>query len=173
MNSVRTARDEDLAKLSAVERRAGQLFADTPYAFLCSGPTLSRKILADQHALGAVWVAVDADDEPVGFAVAGEHGGEGYLYELDVVPEHGMRGLGSALVAKALEWARAAGYETVTLSTFDDLAWNAPFYAKLGFVALTNEELTPAMHETRSFEAKAGFPLERRIFMRISTRPIA
>src|SRR5262245_33627101 len=97
MYALRTAREDELPLLAAVERQAGQLFADTPHAFLTSAPTLSMKILTSQHALGAVWV-VTHGDEIVGFAVAGEHGGEGYLYEVDVDPAHGKRGLGRKLV---------------------------------------------------------------------------
>jgi ribosomal protein S18 acetylase RimI-like enzyme len=169
MYELRTAREEDLPKLAAVERRAGQLFADTAHAFLTDAPTLSMDILTRQHALGAVWV-VTLDDEIVGFAVAGEHGDEGYLYEIDVDPAHGRRGLGRRLVDAAAEWARAAGYETITLSTFVDVPWNAPYYETLGFRAVPDADHTPAMIQTRFFEAKSGFLVDRRVFMRRSLR---
>jgi ribosomal protein S18 acetylase RimI-like enzyme len=169
MYDLRTARKEDLPKLAAVERRSSQLFADTPHAFLVGAPTLSMGILTQQHALGAVWV-VTHDDEPVGFAVAGEHGGDGYLYEIDVDPAHGQRGLGRRLMDAAFEWARAAGYDTMTLSTFVDVPWNAPFYETLGFRTVPDADHTPAMIETRFFEAKAGFLVDRRVFMRRSLR---
>ena len=170
MEHVRPAREEDLGKLATVEREAARLFAGTPHAYLCDAPTLSMDILERQHRLGAVWVAVSEDDEPVGFAVAGELGGEAYLYELDVDPRYGCRGLGRALMAAALDWARATGHATLTLSTCSDVAWNAPFYARLGFVVIPEAELTPEMLETRRHEARAGFLIDRRVFMRCSLR---
>jgi GNAT superfamily N-acetyltransferase len=171
MYVVRTAREGDLPKLAAIEQRASHLFADTPHAFLIGAPTLSTQILARQHALGAVWVATHGEaGEPVGFAVAGTLGDEAYLYEVDVDPEHGRRGLGRELVEAAVAWARGAGHATMTLSTFVDVPWNAPFYETLGFRAVPDADLTPAMVETRFFEAKAGFLVDRRVFMRRSLR---
>jgi GNAT superfamily N-acetyltransferase len=168
MYSVRASREEDLTKLAAVERCAGQLFATTAHAYLCHAPTLSMEILARQHQLGAVWVAADEHDEPIGFAVAGELSGEAYVYEIDVDPRHGRRGVGRMLMRAAADWARAAGYATLTLSTCVDVPWNAPFYASLGFEVVKEAELTPAMVETRRHEAKAGFLVDRRVFMRSS-----
>lgn len=170
MDRVRRSREDDLAKLAAVEHQASQLFAGTPHAYLCGAPTLARDILERQHRAGAVWVAVDEGDEPVGFAVAGELGAEAYLYELDVDPTQGRKGLGRALMGAMLGWARATGHETLTLATFSDLPWNAPFYARLGFVVIPDAELTPEMIETRRHEAKAGFLVDRRVFMRCSLR---
>jgi GNAT superfamily N-acetyltransferase len=167
---IRVARDDELAKLGEVERRAGQLFATTAHAYLCDAPTLSLEILRAQHRCGAVWVATDKHDRPVGFAVAGELGGEAYLYEIDVDASHGRRGVGRLLMEAVFDWVRARDYPTLTLSTFVDVAWNAPYYAKLGFEVVSEDELTPAMVETRVHEAEAGFLVERRVFMRRSMR---
>ncbi|MBW4457630.1 MAG: GNAT family N-acetyltransferase [Nostoc indistinguendum CM1-VF10] len=53
--------------------------------------------------------------------------------QIDVAPEHGQRGIGSALVGTVCTWAKQQGYRIVSLSTFRDIPWNAPFYSKLGF----------------------------------------
>lgn len=163
---IRVAREDDLDKLGEVERRAGQLFADTAHAYLCNAPTLSQSILSAQYRCGAVWVAVDEGDTPVGFAVAGTLGQEAYLYEIDVDMSHGRHGIGTRLVEAVFAWVRERGYPTLTLSTCTDVAWNAPFYAKLGFEVVAEAELTAAMVETREHEARAGFLVERRVFMR-------
>jgi 4-diphosphocytidyl-2-C-methyl-D-erythritol kinase len=41
-----------------------------------------------------------------------------HVEEMDVLPAHGRRGLGSRLLAWVCAWARAQGYAAVTLSTF-------------------------------------------------------
>lgn len=122
--------------------------------------------LRQQQERGTVWVAADQHDEPVGFAVAGEVGGDGYLYELDVDPPHGRQGLGRRLVETVCAWARDVRYASVTLGTFIDVDWNAPFYAKLGFVILREEDWTPALLEMRQREAAAGLPMAQRVLMR-------
>ena len=36
------------------------------------------------------------------------------------------------------EWALTRGHSAVTLTTFRDVPWNGPFYAKLGFQQVDN-----------------------------------
>ena len=35
---------------------------------------------------------------------------------------------------KRCDWARARGYDDITLATYRDVPWNGPFYASEGFV---------------------------------------
>lgn len=78
-------------------------------------------------------MAVARDGDPVGFALARELGGLAHLDELDVVPEHGRQGLGAQLLRAVCHWAAGRGYAALTLSTFRDIPWNAPFYSRHGF----------------------------------------
>lgn len=54
----------------------------------------------------------------------------------------------------------------MTLSTFRDVPWNAPFYSKNGFRALSPSEWTPTMRAIREKEAQHGLRVEARVFMR-------
>jgi predicted N-acetyltransferase YhbS len=47
------------------------------------------------------------------------------------------RGVGTQLVEHVCDWARTQGYPAVTLCTFRDVAWNGPFYSRLGFEVVT------------------------------------
>src|SRR5689334_24674858 len=87
-------------------------------------PSFPLDVIARLIEAGQVWVACRHDDLPVGMVIASERDGAAYIEELDVVPAHGRRGLGSRLIVRVFEWAQAAGYETVTLSTFIDVPWN-------------------------------------------------
>jgi GNAT superfamily N-acetyltransferase len=169
--TVRQARDDELELLAAIEHLAGELFRTTTHAYVMEAPALSIDLVRERHGAGGVWVAVTADDEVVGFAVAGDLGGEAYLEEIDVDPRHGRRGLGRRLIDAVVEWACTERYATLVLSTFEDVAWNAPFYARVGFEPVPEAELTPAMVETRRAEAKAGLLVERRVFMRVRVLP--
>ncbi len=69
----------------------------------------------------------------VGFAkviVAGEYL---HLEQLSVSPDHARRGIGGRLVNTVLSAAWAEGFQAVTLRTFADVPWNAPFYERHGF----------------------------------------
>ncbi len=87
---------------------------------------------------GFVLIAESASDpataHPIGFVQVLEIDGYAHLEQLSVLPSHGRQGIGRQLVAAALDEARRRGYAQVTLRTFADVPWNAPFYASCGFV---------------------------------------
>ena len=55
----------------------------------------------------------------------------------------------------------------VTLTTFRDVPWNAPYYERLGFRSLSETELTPELAEVRAREAEPGLDPETRVCMRL------
>jgi GNAT superfamily N-acetyltransferase len=165
-HAVRLARAEDLPQLAAVELAAASRFRTQGV----DGALLAQTVPAGELRRGLdearLWVATAGDDRPVGFALASVLEGGPHLEELDVHPDHGRRGLGAALVAAVLAWARAAGHAGVTLVTFRDVPWNAPFYERLGFRPLAPDALGPALRERLAEEARRGLPVARRVVMR-------
>jgi ribosomal protein S18 acetylase RimI-like enzyme len=162
---IRSARIEELPLLAHIERSAAVLFLDTPYAFVVDAEPLSLEFVRQQFPAGLVWVAVDLDRTIVGYAIAREVDDTLYLQEIDVAPEHGRRGIGSALVETVCERAKQQGYRIVSLSTFRDIPWNAPFYAKLGFRPVDEAELTTGFQQLRLKELEAGLPISERVIM--------
>ncbi|WP_157259905.1 GNAT family N-acetyltransferase [Chamaesiphon minutus] len=88
-----------------------------------------------------------------------------YLQQIDVEPEHGRRGIGSALVKTVCTWAQQQGYRIVSLSTFRDIPWNAPSYAKIGFHPVDETLLTTGFQQIRIKELTAGLPISERVVM--------
>lgn len=128
--------------------------------------TTGRQELVRAQGEGRLWVAV-ADDAPVGFAhVELLEPGAAHLEEIDVLPDHGRRGLGTRLVAAACAWAEACGHACVTLTTFRHLPWNMPFYARLGFEEIPSADLSPALRRVLQDEARRGLDPARRVAMR-------
>jgi ribosomal protein S18 acetylase RimI-like enzyme len=162
---IRFAQVEDLEKLAGIERAAATLFCHTPYAFLVNDEPLSLNFVIQQFQAGRVWVAVDDRDVVVGYAIAQEVDGNAYLHEIDVHPAYGRRGIGRELVAIVCVWASQQNYHRILLSTFLDIEWNAPFYAKLGFRVLPEVELSVGFQQIRRKEAEAGLPIDRRVIM--------
>lgn len=119
---------------------------------------------------GLLWVAV-TDAQPVGFAhVKLLEAGRAHLDELDVHPDHARRGVGRRLVRAVCDWAAASYLDAVTLSTFRVPPWNAPFYASMGFRALTEPELTPALRRVVAQETRRGLDPTQRVVMYRGTR---
>ena len=154
---IRAADADDLAGLAEIDRRAATLFR-------VSGIDLPEiPFPADAlHDARAVFVA---DRPAVGYVRVDEVDGLAHVEGLAVVPASMRRGIGTSLLEAACEWAVGAGYRAVTLITFAEVSWNAPFYARRNF-AIT-DELTPEIAELRDWEHAVGLDaLGRRVVMR-------
>jgi len=169
--TIAVARARDLSYLSAIELAAAKLLAGhAPEAVLAE--TTSQQQLRDARRRGHLWVAL-TDDRPVGFAhVKVLEPGVAHLEEIDVHPDHARRGLGRQLVMAVCDWAATEGYEFVTLTTFKDVAWNMPFYARLGFEVISWPDLSPALRAVVAAESRRGLDATRRVAMRCSVQRV-
>lgn len=158
---IRPAGHDDLAKLGAIERAAARLFqaGRIPNADVAHSTAEFEEYL-NQDLL---WVAA-TDDLPVGFVACRPLGDALHVDELDVHPDFGRRGIGSALMRHATARAEAMGHRAVTLTTFSDVPFNAPFYEGLGFRVLREDELPPPLRHLLRQEEAAGMSL--RVAMR-------
>lgn len=164
--TIRSARPTELPLLAPLELRAAERFSDSAHAYARALPPFDAGELAELERAGTVWVAVEGDSAPVGFAIAGWLGNEPYLHELDVEPSHARRGVGRALIRRVAEWARSTGSCVLALSTFRDVPWNGPYYQRLGFEVVPLEEYTAEQHAQRVRDGAAGMLIESRVIMR-------
>ena len=70
------------------------------------------------------------------------------------------------MLGRVAEWARARGLTALLLSTFSDVAWNAPFYQRLGFVLVPLSDYTPWMLAQRHSDIVAGLEAASRVMLR-------
>jgi len=157
---VRLATEADLDRLADIERAADRafapLFGDVQWGEPPSGPER-----AAEEGFVLV-VAEEEDGPPVGFVHVLEPvlGTErlAHLEQLSVHPDHARRGHGRELVEAALDEAADRGHETVSLRTYRDVPWNAPFYRSIGFAEA--QSFDDAFHRGL-VETEAGLGLDR------------
>jgi GNAT superfamily N-acetyltransferase len=138
--SVREASAQDLPALKLVELRAAERFnAETVVAGLAKR-TVPIKQLESAQVAGTLWVAATEDEVIVGFLLAEHLDNQLHIEEMSVVPSHGRQGIGAALLEAVKRYAKQTG-RRVTLTTFDFVPWNGPFYAKRGFRVMTGTEV--------------------------------
>jgi len=131
---IRPARASDIAALAWIEHEATQAFDASIRARAARFGRLPEDAFAPSVAAGQAWVAADPEDRPIGFVACGLLDGRPFVVELSVLTAHHRRGHGSALLERAASWARPWG--VLALSTFRDVPFNAPFYARRGFTIL-------------------------------------
>lgn len=163
--SLRLARRTDAPAIPAIERAAAQTFAAVEgLSALAQDEPLTaercERLIARGHSLVAF-----AGDTMAGFLVNEPFRRELHVWETGVLPRHQRRGIGSALMRACLIDARNTGFTAVTLTTFRDIAWNAPLYARLGFEEVTALDAHPRLAGELALEADRGLPVERRCAM--------
>jgi ribosomal protein S18 acetylase RimI-like enzyme len=166
---IRPATIDDVPEIQATEVAATERFRelqDPRIARSADAPPYWTAGLEKASIEQRAWVAVDDVGSIIGFAVAWVVDGEGHLDELAVAPAYGRRGVGRALVDRVVAWTAAQGLESITLTTFRDVPWNAPYYEKLGFHVVAT--LTPALQALVDQQATWGLEPSVRVVMRRS-----
>jgi len=162
---IEPARPEHIALLQAIERAAATVFPEGRIPTDATANALPLDKLTDAQAQQRLWVALSPDNEPVGFAIVICENDAAFLAEVDVHPDHQKKGLGRQLVQTAARWADAQGYTRLTLTTFSDLPWNAPFYEQLGFCRIKTSKLPEDL--ARKLDDEHSWGLRGRVAMEL------
>lgn len=163
--SLRLARPADAEAMPEIERAAAEKFIHDPDLDNFDPedtwtPEDLRRMIRKGHCL-----VTHVGEEMVGFLVTEPFSRELHIWEMDVLPSFQGRGIGAGMVRAAQIDAYNSGFRALTLTTFRDLPWNAPFYERLGFEEVTALDAHPRLAGELANEADDGFPAERRCAM--------
>ncbi|GAA2578795.1 GNAT family N-acetyltransferase [Winogradskya consettensis] len=156
----------ELELIRAIEVRAGTLFHAVGKSDIAEHPVPAAEELARFVRSEMSWVAVGDDDAPVGFVLVDVVDGLAHVEQVSIDPPYARRGIGSALIDHVGSWAAGRGMEALTLTTFRDVPWNGPYYARLGFKELGDAERGPELTELMADEARHGLDPAERVAMR-------
>ena len=165
---IRPARPGDLQRLREIERTAGRAFADAGMAAVADHEPAPLPVLAGYQRAGRALVATDpaGGDEAVADLLVELVDGAAHVEQVSVHPDAAGRRLGSALLDAAAAWAAEHGVDALTLTTFADVPWNAPYYARLGFEVVPDERLGEGLRRVREHESALGLDRWPRVVMR-------
>ena len=156
--AVRVSGSDEFERLRRIELESERL-----YETVGIGPFPEDPALAGPAGAAIVFVA---GEPPVGFVRVGRVDGAAHIDQLSVLPGHGRHGIGRDLLDRAVRWARDEGVSGVTLTTFRDVPWNAPFYARVGFEVI--DDPGPELAAIRAHERDTGLDaMGPRVAMRL------
>ncbi|MDV8003400.1 MULTISPECIES: GNAT family N-acetyltransferase [unclassified Rhodococcus (in: high G+C Gram-positive bacteria)] len=162
---IRSAISTDLPALQQIEIAAGEPFRDIGMDAIADDPPPTLDELNDFLAAEHIWVQTDANDVPVAYALVEIVDGGAHIEQVSVHPDHARKGLGAQLIDAVTEWAADHHHDLVTLTTFVDVPWNAPYYERLGFVRLADNTLSPGLIRIRTDEQSSGLDAWPRVTM--------
>ncbi|MDH0301945.1 MULTISPECIES: GNAT family N-acetyltransferase [unclassified Pseudomonas] len=168
---IRPTLSDDVVLLPAIERSAAQAFRALPdLAWLADSEVMDEAAHQAFVDAGRSWVAVDGQGRPVGFLCALVADAALHIQELSVARDAQGHGLGRRLLDQARQAAQRHGLRWLTLTTFADVPWNAPFYERYGFERLPARQLDQRLQAIIASEQAHG--LAGRCAMRLLVDPV-
>ena len=149
--TIRPAIEADLPLLVRIEIEAGQLFRTVGLDEVAEHPVSEDELrpgMADERT----WVA-ERDGQVAGYLCAEVVDGNTHIAQVSVAPRHARNGIGARLVQFVEECGLKAGRPATTLTTFRDVGWNAPYYRRLGYREMADDEVGPELAATMAHEA--------------------
>ncbi|MDX6264619.1 MAG: hypothetical protein QOH84_6307 [Kribbellaceae bacterium] len=162
--TIRPARADELTLLRSIEKAAGVLFGEIGMTDVADHPPPSLEAFEAYQRAGLAWTAADSDDRAVGFVLVKLVDGCAHIEQVSVHPSHGRQGIGRLLISTVDRWAAGRGLPALTLSTFRNVPFNGPYYARLGFRELSG--ITPGLAQIQREETAMGLDPAERILMR-------
>ncbi|OKI99187.1 GNAT family N-acetyltransferase [Kitasatospora sp. CB01950] len=163
---VRTVQVEELSVLQEIERAAGRWFHEVGMPEIAEDEPLSVEELTQYVESRLAWVAVDDADRPLAYLIAERVDDALHVEQVSVHPDAARQGVGRALLEHAAQVAAAEGLPALTLTTFAEVPWNAPYYERCGFRPVPADRLGPELREVRAREVAHGLDRWPRLAMR-------
>jgi GNAT superfamily N-acetyltransferase len=165
--AIRPALTAELDAIRALERDSSRRFLGVMDALAADEPT-PRDVLTARLAANGL-LAATFDEVLAAFVMFRPLEDSLYIEQIDVDPRFEGRRIGAALIDAVAQRAAATGRARLTLSTFRDVPWNAPYYRRLGFLDIPDDALSDALRAVRREHVARGLDEGARLFMQ---RPI-
>jgi GNAT superfamily N-acetyltransferase len=139
--TIRVAALTDASALPQIEFSAGRRFLTIPdLAWLADGDDMPVEAHQRYIVQGTEWVALNENQDLVAFLAAEIVNRDLHIWEIAVRGDVQNRGIGRELINVAIAFARERYLESLTLTTFAHVPWNAPWYSRLGFEISSDDE---------------------------------
>jgi GNAT superfamily N-acetyltransferase len=153
---IRAGRVEEIARIREIERAAGAAFRDIGMDEIAADSPMSDEAIGAYLAGDRALVAVADRDVLAGYLLLDTVDDAGHVEQVSVDPAYRGKRIGQQLIEAAAAWAREQGHQRLTLTTFVDVPWNAPYYERLGFRRIPDGELSAGLRGIRRHEAELG-----------------
>jgi GNAT superfamily N-acetyltransferase len=165
MPMIRAPRPHEIRLLPQIEDAADRRFVRVGLKLVFDMPCHSVATLDHGWRHGLLWVAASPRGRVVGFVLMQIKRGTAWIEQLSVLDRWQGRGVGTALIDRCIEAARARGHRALYLTTYRGVPWNKPYYARRGFVEVPRGDFNKVMRSLLLTEVRHGHPVWQRALM--------
>jgi GNAT superfamily N-acetyltransferase len=163
---IRPARTDDIPRIVAIEIASGEPFRDIGMISVADDAPPTPKELTDFIGDGLAIVDTDESDSPIGYILFDALiDSRLFVEQVTIDPRQARRGIGARLLERGSDIARDLGLAGLSLTTFRDVPWNAQYYARLGFVILSENSWSRGLESRMEAEAARGLDAWPRVVM--------
>ena len=171
MLNLRNTTLKDIPVLQALEAVAAQRFLTiSELAILAHSEVTDSQVHQQSIAQELAWLVEDIRGGVLGFCYAQQLADSLYLAEISTHPDARGMGVGRMLVKHTRQMAAQRGLSGVTLTTYRDVPWNAPWYQRQGFITLEPSLLGSELSDIVQRQAAVLLLLPRCIMWSASLR---
>ena len=152
--------------MRGIEAAAGEAFRLIGMPAIADDPPPALDALAVYQHDGRAWVATDSADHPIAYLLLDVVDRFAHIEQVTVHPRYARRGIGRMLIAEAARWATEHGLDEMTLTTFEDVPWNAPYYRRLGFREVPEAQWSDGIRQIVQSERDHGLAAWPRVVMK-------
>lgn len=149
-----------------IEVAAGEAFRLVDMAAIADDGPPSIEALAAYQQDGRAWVADNSRYEPIAYILVEAIDRHAHIEQVTVHPQYARRGIGRMLIEEAARWAAARGLDGMTLTTFERVPWNAPYYRRLGFQEVPESQWSDGIRQIVRSERDHGLAAWPRVVMK-------
>ena len=143
---IRTARLEEILRLQEIEVAAGEPFRQLGMLSIADDDPPTAESLIEAIGRGMCWVYETRASGIVAYLAATGLRSSLHIEQVSVDPAFARLRYGARLIEHAEQDAASRGYALLTLTTFTEVPWNAPYYSSLGFQEFLNPELAEVLN---------------------------
>lgn len=145
--NIRYAEPHEIDRIRQLHVDSRNAFEGTQYASVLGKEPLSVELLREMVEAGRLLVAgIGLPGQPkndlAGFAAITWLDGTPHLEQLSVGAHRQGAQIGANLLVAVGDWTRSRGHTRVTLVTYTDIRFNAPWYRKFGYRGVSPERIT-------------------------------
>ncbi|WP_227317485.1 GNAT family N-acetyltransferase [Cedecea davisae] len=168
---LRASTTGDIEALQQVEAAAARRFLGVPeLVFLAQAGVTDAGTHRRAIEQSLSWLVAGSDGRIRGFCYCQPHQGSLYLAEISTHPDFQRTGVGRTLLEAVFDSARRLSAKEVTLTTYQDVPWNAPWYQRHGFERIETLELSAELAECLRHQQDEGLMVLPRCAMRYLLR---
>lgn len=165
MIRIRLASADDVPKIAPLEKAAGEVYREIGMDAVADDAPIPDSLLLLAVEEQRLWVAVEYG--ALKAYVLGEFLPQSlHIDQVTVHPDAARRGLGALMIESISADPRSKERGLITLTSFANVPWNAPYYERIGFVDIPESEWPEGVSEKVKADQEHGLATWPRVVMK-------